>query len=188
MGTSFDIILIQPVLIFLCDNSHIHCLRWVKLLFFPSPHSEDIPVFTINLLGVRVFGELEFWFSSIKSTCWQIDSIACVEISSVLALIGLLLMGIIIDLGELDQFMISSNWSSCCRWKSRARSYWVPILAPSRWTDGYIPSRPSPQYQTFYFPRILGDVNQCPVRLHRNGADWGMSNSWVQSCVLTAQR
>jgi len=40
-------------------------------------------VFFINLLGVRVFGELEFWFSSIK----------------VIALIGLILMGIIIDLG-----------------------------------------------------------------------------------------
>ncbi|KAI0646950.1 dicarbixylic amino acid permease [Trametes meyenii] len=40
-------------------------------------------VFFINLLGVRVFGELEFWFSSIK----------------VITLIGLLLMGIIIDLG-----------------------------------------------------------------------------------------
>ncbi|KAF8188432.1 amino acid permease/ SLC12A domain-containing protein, partial [Pholiota molesta] len=40
-------------------------------------------VFAINLLGVRVFGELEFWFSGIK----------------VVALIGLLLMGIIIDLG-----------------------------------------------------------------------------------------
>ncbi|TFK42627.1 dicarbixylic amino acid permease [Crucibulum laeve] len=40
-------------------------------------------VFTVNLLGVRVFGELEFWFSSIK----------------VVALVGLLLMGIIIDLG-----------------------------------------------------------------------------------------
>ncbi|EIN07423.1 dicarboxylic amino acid permease [Punctularia strigosozonata HHB-11173 SS5] len=37
----------------------------------------------VNLLGVRVFGELEFWFSSLK----------------VIALIGLLLMGIIIDLG-----------------------------------------------------------------------------------------
>ncbi|KAK7014905.1 aa-permease domain-containing protein [Favolaschia claudopus] len=37
----------------------------------------------VNLLGVRVFGEMEFWFSSIK----------------VIALIGLLLMGIIIDLG-----------------------------------------------------------------------------------------
>lgn len=35
------------------------------------------------MLGVRVFGELEFWFSSIK----------------VITLIGLLLMGIIIDLG-----------------------------------------------------------------------------------------
>ncbi|KNZ74228.1 Dicarboxylic amino acid permease [Termitomyces sp. J132] len=39
-------------------------------------------VFTVNLLGVRVFGELEFWFSSIK----------------VIALLGMLLMGIIIDL------------------------------------------------------------------------------------------
>ncbi|KAH6918148.1 dicarboxylic amino acid permease [Coprinopsis sp. MPI-PUGE-AT-0042] len=40
-------------------------------------------IFLVNLLGVRVFGELEFWFSSIK----------------VIALIGLLLFGIIIDLG-----------------------------------------------------------------------------------------
>ncbi|KAF9264725.1 dicarbixylic amino acid permease [Marasmius fiardii PR-910] len=40
-------------------------------------------VFIVNLLGVRVFGELEFWFSSIK----------------VISLIGLILMGIIIDLG-----------------------------------------------------------------------------------------
>jgi len=40
-------------------------------------------IFLVNLLGVRVFGELEFWFSSIK----------------VISLIGLLLMGIIIDLG-----------------------------------------------------------------------------------------
>lgn len=41
------------------------------------------PVFCTNLLGVRVFGELEFWFSSIK----------------VITLIGLILMGIVIDLG-----------------------------------------------------------------------------------------
>jgi yeast amino acid transporter len=41
------------------------------------------PVLLVNLLGVRVFGELEFWFSSIK----------------VISLIGLILMGIIIDLG-----------------------------------------------------------------------------------------
>ncbi|KAJ2928405.1 hypothetical protein H1R20_g8689, partial [Candolleomyces eurysporus] len=40
-------------------------------------------IFVINLLGVRVFGELEFWFSGIK----------------IVALIALLLMGIIIDLG-----------------------------------------------------------------------------------------
>ncbi|KAJ7172527.1 dicarbixylic amino acid permease [Mycena filopes] len=40
-------------------------------------------IFFVNLLGVRVFGEMEFYFSSIK----------------VISLIGLLLMGIIIDLG-----------------------------------------------------------------------------------------
>ena len=37
----------------------------------------------MNLLGVHVFGELEFWFSSIK----------------VITLVGLILMGIVIDLG-----------------------------------------------------------------------------------------
>ncbi|KAJ6502598.1 dicarbixylic amino acid permease [Mycena sanguinolenta] len=42
---------------------------------------------SVNLLGVRVFGEMEFWFSSIK----------------VISLIGLLLMGIIIDLGGNPQ-------------------------------------------------------------------------------------
>jgi yeast amino acid transporter len=42
-----------------------------------------IIVSLVNLLGVQVFGELEFWFSSVK----------------VIALIGLILMGIIIDLG-----------------------------------------------------------------------------------------
>ncbi|KAK7693614.1 hypothetical protein QCA50_003183 [Cerrena zonata] len=40
-------------------------------------------IFLVNLLGVRVFGELEFWFSSIK----------------VVTLVGLLIMGIVIDLG-----------------------------------------------------------------------------------------
>ncbi|TEB35891.1 dicarboxylic amino acid permease [Coprinellus micaceus] len=44
-------------------------------------------IFIVNLLGVRVFGELEFWLSSIK----------------IIALIGLLLMGIIVDLGGNPQ-------------------------------------------------------------------------------------
>ncbi|KAI0695928.1 dicarbixylic amino acid permease [Cytidiella melzeri] len=48
-----------------------------------SVHIAVWMVFVVNLLGVRVFGELEFWFSSIK----------------VITLIGLILMGIIIDLG-----------------------------------------------------------------------------------------
>ena len=50
---------------------------------YEKRYSQGKSVFSINLLGVRVFGELEFWFSSIK----------------VVSLIGLLLMGIIIDLG-----------------------------------------------------------------------------------------
>ncbi|KIJ44109.1 hypothetical protein M422DRAFT_252603 [Sphaerobolus stellatus SS14] len=40
-------------------------------------------IFAVNMMGVRFFGELEFWFSSLK----------------VIALIGLMLMSIIIDLG-----------------------------------------------------------------------------------------
>ncbi|KAG2051886.1 dicarboxylic amino acid permease [Suillus hirtellus] len=44
-------------------------------------------VFLINLLGIRVFGEVEFWFCSIK----------------VVALVGLILMGLIIDLGGNPQ-------------------------------------------------------------------------------------
>ncbi|TFK29894.1 dicarboxylic amino acid permease [Coprinopsis marcescibilis] len=54
-------------------NVHIAVFMVVFIVF----------IFVINLLGVRVFGELEFWFSSIK----------------IVALIGLLLFGIIIDLG-----------------------------------------------------------------------------------------
>ncbi|KIM29116.1 hypothetical protein M408DRAFT_128424 [Serendipita vermifera MAFF 305830] len=44
-------------------------------------------IFLINLLGIKFFGELEFWFSSIK----------------VLALIALIMFGIIVDLGGNPQ-------------------------------------------------------------------------------------
>ncbi|RDB21180.1 Dicarboxylic amino acid permease [Hypsizygus marmoreus] len=54
---------------------HVHIAIWMVIFI--------LFIFVVNLLGVRVFGELEFWFSSIK----------------VISLIGLLLMGIIIDLG-----------------------------------------------------------------------------------------
>ncbi|KAH8106707.1 dicarbixylic amino acid permease [Cristinia sonorae] len=56
-------------------NKNIHIAVWMVVFI--------VFIFVVNLLGVRVFGELEFWFSSLK----------------VLTLIGLLLMGIIIDLG-----------------------------------------------------------------------------------------
>ncbi|KAK1232252.1 amino acid transporter [Marasmius sp. AFHP31] len=56
-------------------NQSVHIAIWM-VIFIAF-------IFVVNLLGVRVFGELEFWFSSIK----------------VVALIGLILMGIIIDLG-----------------------------------------------------------------------------------------
>ncbi|KAI9459487.1 dicarbixylic amino acid permease [Lactarius psammicola] len=54
---------------------HVHIAVWMVIFI--------LFIACVNLLGVRVFGELEFWFSSIK----------------VITLIGLLLMGIIIDLG-----------------------------------------------------------------------------------------
>ncbi|KII88578.1 hypothetical protein PLICRDRAFT_41765 [Plicaturopsis crispa FD-325 SS-3] len=50
---------------------------WVWMIIFIAL------ICAINLLGIRFFGELEFWFSTIK----------------VITLIGLILMGIIIDLG-----------------------------------------------------------------------------------------
>jgi len=52
-------------------SSYIYCVQCVHevIISYPSQHAYSclLPVFTINLLGVRVFGELEFWFSSIKS-------------------------------------------------------------------------------------------------------------------------
>ncbi|KAJ3485696.1 hypothetical protein NLI96_g4786 [Meripilus lineatus] len=54
---------------------HVHIAVWMVIFI--------VFIFVVNLLGVRVFGELEFWFSSIK----------------VITLIGLLIMGIVIDLG-----------------------------------------------------------------------------------------
>ncbi|KAH7107279.1 dicarboxylic amino acid permease [Auriculariales sp. MPI-PUGE-AT-0066] len=56
-------------------TSSVHMAIWMSIFI--------VFIFVINLLGVRVFGELEFWFSSLK----------------VLTLIGLLFMSIIIDLG-----------------------------------------------------------------------------------------
>ncbi|OBZ75307.1 hypothetical protein A0H81_04423 [Grifola frondosa] len=56
-------------------TQRVHIAVWMVIFI--------LLIFCINLLGVRFFGELEFWFSSIK----------------VITLIGLLLMGIIIDLG-----------------------------------------------------------------------------------------
>ncbi|KAJ8487163.1 hypothetical protein ONZ51_g4362 [Trametes cubensis] len=67
------------------DPAFGFALGWNYVLKYliVTPNNVNAAVFCINLLGVRVFGELEFWFSSIK----------------VISLIGLLLMGIIIDLG-----------------------------------------------------------------------------------------
>lgn len=77
--------------------------------YFPSPSLARLLtrslVFIVNLLGVRVFGELEFWFSSIKGTLPNLirNHILMFTITPVIALIGLLLMGIIIDLGGNPQ-------------------------------------------------------------------------------------
>ena len=57
-------------------------------------------IFVVNLLGVRVFGELEFWFSGIKGQelFHTLDPHEA-EHNAVVTLIGLLFMGIVIDLG-----------------------------------------------------------------------------------------
>ncbi|KAG9048725.1 hypothetical protein FS837_012161 [Tulasnella sp. UAMH 9824] len=56
-------------------HAKVHIAVWMTIFI--------VLVFLINLLGIRFFGELEFWMSSIK----------------VLALIGLILFGLICDLG-----------------------------------------------------------------------------------------
>lgn len=56
-------------------QAKVHIAVWMTIFI--------LLVFLINLLGIRFFGELEFWMSSIK----------------VLALIGLILFGLICDLG-----------------------------------------------------------------------------------------
>ncbi|KAJ3554884.1 hypothetical protein NM688_g2879 [Phlebia brevispora] len=60
-------------------NQRVHVAVWMVIFI--------VFIFVVNLLGVRVFGELEFWFSSIK----------------VITLVGLILMGIVIDLGGNPQ-------------------------------------------------------------------------------------
>jgi amino acid transporter len=56
-------------------NHSIHIAVWMTIFI--------VAIVFVNLLGVRVFGELEFWLSSIK----------------VITLTGLILLGITIDLG-----------------------------------------------------------------------------------------
>ncbi|KAG8899377.1 hypothetical protein FRB99_006759 [Tulasnella sp. 403] len=56
-------------------EAKVHIAVWMTIFI--------VLIFAINLLGIRFFGELEFWMSSLK----------------VLALIGLILFGIICDLG-----------------------------------------------------------------------------------------
>ncbi|EAU88582.2 dicarboxylic amino acid permease [Coprinopsis cinerea okayama7 len=61
------------------NGREVHIAIWM-VIFIAA-------IFVVNFLGVRVFGELEFWLSSAK----------------ILALIGMLLFGIIIDLGGNPQ-------------------------------------------------------------------------------------
>lgn len=72
-----------------------------------SSHEHDLTselVALVNLLGVRVFGEMEFWFSSIKGKYMLFSYMSSSNhVIQVVSLIGLLLMGIIIDLGVFVQ-------------------------------------------------------------------------------------
>lgn len=83
-------------------NSYLHCIQYVFSQLTQNWLLNHFTVFIVNLLGVRVFGELEFWFSSIKGQSLTRLFLRFQLISSllVIALVGLLLFGIIIDLGE----------------------------------------------------------------------------------------
>ncbi|KAG6854320.1 hypothetical protein C0991_008215 [Blastosporella zonata] len=77
----------------------VHIAVWMASVIF------ILFIFFVNLLGVRVFGELEFWFSSIKGTVplFLIYLKMMQTYGPVISLVGLLLMGIIIDLGGNPQ-------------------------------------------------------------------------------------
>lgn len=64
-------------------TNHFIIVFAVNLLYVYTFHKFDRSSDHQNCRGVRVFGELEFWFSSIK----------------VIVLIALILFGIIVDLG-----------------------------------------------------------------------------------------
>ena len=63
-------------------DGHYHRLQYVgcALVYLGLSSCRALTVVSVNCLGIRVFGELEFWFSSIK----------------VITLIGLIIFGIIV--------------------------------------------------------------------------------------------
>lgn len=75
-------------------DGHYHRLQYVDFasLYLGLFSRRSLTVVSVNCLGIRVFGELEFWFSSIK----------------VITLTGLIIFGIIV--GQL----VSSNSGTLC--------------------------------------------------------------------------
>ena len=75
-----------------------------SLCYIPSFFFSHRPftVVSVNCLGIRVFGELEFWFSSIK----------------VITLTGLIIFGIIV--GQLVSFMSDTSFTLFFRQISEA--------------------------------------------------------------------
>jgi amino acid permease len=73
-------------------DGHYHHLQYVYfvLVYLGLFSRRPLTVVSVNCLGIRVFGELEYWFASIK----------------VVTLIGLIIFGIVV--GQLMSFM--SGW------------------------------------------------------------------------------
>ena len=111
-----------------------------------------IVVLAINFLGTRAFGECEFWFASIK----------------VLAIVGLTLVGLVIDLGGTP----SHDRLGFRYWVCSPPSFYGPV---KRITDPVDTARPRsscsiPRYSGTCRPfrRRLGLLDRCCVRVLGN--------------------
>lgn len=146
---------------------------WFLLSIQFTP-SKSKSVFVVNLLGVRFFGELEFWFSSIKS---KIRLLLYAETASDLFSQKLLLwLGcfwwvsslILVGLNVMVWAGTNIQLLSKCRRKSPSWSDRFSILESTQRTHGQIPFKSSTQSLPFYFPWFLGHPHECSLCIYRN--------------------
>ncbi len=131
-----------------------------RYLYSKCLWTNSCAVFIVNLLGVRVFGELEFWFSSIKGVCATL-------LQSTISLTRpwSYCLGRLTSYGHHHRF----------GWQSETRSYWIPILGTALRTNGKIPIKPSQKRQVGHLLGILEYLDQRPIRLYRYWVDRCMS-------------